>query len=245
MTKKKIMMAAMSAGLVAVVGIGGTLAYLSSRSETVSNTFSVGTGFIPGPNDQQAVWLDETDVDGNNVGNGKPLPNAGRDLANAYTDFNPGDIEVKDPIVYLTQGSVESYVFVRVTGVDELESIKVGDVAAFEVTGWDDTYWVKADGTTGKNGIYVANGGATVDFSNVDEESPEYGEYKELGRGDVAVPLFKNVEMESSLTSMPEKTDVEATDITVKACAVQYSEDAMPNDFSDALQAAKDAAGWN
>ena len=73
MTKKKIMMAAMSAGLVAVVGIGGTLAYLSSRSETVTNTFSVGTGFIPGPEGQQAVWLDEKDVDESQTGKDIPL----------------------------------------------------------------------------------------------------------------------------------------------------------------------------
>ena len=33
MTKKKLMMAGLSAGLVAVVGVGGTLAYLSAQSD--------------------------------------------------------------------------------------------------------------------------------------------------------------------------------------------------------------------
>ena len=121
----------------------------------------------------------------------------------------------------------------------------VGDIQAFEVTGWDDAYWVKADGTDGKDGIYVANGGNTVDFSGVEKTAPEYGKYKPLGRGDVAVPVFTNVVMNSSLTAMPDKADVDKGDITVQACAVQYSADAMPNGYSDALQAAKDAASWN
>lgn len=243
MTKKKIMMAAVSAGLVAVVGIGGTLAYLSSRSETVENTFSVGTGFIPGPDRQQAVWLDEKDVDGSQTG--KNLVNSGRDLGNTYTDINPGDVEDKDPTVYLTQGSVESYVFVKVTGVDELESIKVNNVQAFEVTGWNTGYWVKADETTGKDGIYVANGGNTIDFSGVEEGSEQYGTYKPLGNGDTAIPVFTNVTMNKDLTAMPEKAEVDKGDITVQACAVQYSADAMENGYSDALGAAKEAAGWN
>ena len=47
MTKKKLMMAGLSAGLVAVVGVGGTLAYLSAQSDVVENSFTVGKGFIP------------------------------------------------------------------------------------------------------------------------------------------------------------------------------------------------------
>ena len=53
MTKKKLMMAGLSAGLVAVVGIGGTLAYLSDKSEVVTNTFTVGTGYIPGEDENR------------------------------------------------------------------------------------------------------------------------------------------------------------------------------------------------
>lgn len=242
MTKKKVMMAAMSTALVAVVGVGGTLAYLSSKSEEVTNTFEVGTGFIPGPDNHQALWLDETDVDNSNTGTN--LPNQGRDLANNYTDFNPGDIRTKDPIVYLTNGSVESYVFVKVTGVDALEDIMAGGVQAFEVTGWDNTYWTPVEvSADGKDGIYVANGGQTIDLSSVKEGEEGFGEYVALGRSDKIVPVFQNVKMSSELTSMPDTTDVEDGDITIEACAVQYSADSM-NSYNDALAAAKDAAGW-
>lgn len=58
MTKKKIMMAAMSAGLVAVVGVGGTLAYLSAQTDVVENTFAVGAGFVPGPDGDKGIVLD-------------------------------------------------------------------------------------------------------------------------------------------------------------------------------------------
>ena len=62
MTKKKLMMAGLSAGLVAVVGVGGTLAYLSAQSDVVENSFTVGKGFIPGPGSDSAILLDEVKV---------------------------------------------------------------------------------------------------------------------------------------------------------------------------------------
>ena len=43
--KKKVVAAIMSVALVAAVGIGGTLAYLSSKSNDVTNTFTVGKGY--------------------------------------------------------------------------------------------------------------------------------------------------------------------------------------------------------
>ena len=52
----------MSVALVAAVGIGGTLAYLSSTSNDVKNTFTVGKGFDD--TDGQALIVDEWLLDG-------------------------------------------------------------------------------------------------------------------------------------------------------------------------------------
>ena len=96
-------MAGLSAGLVAVVGVGGTLAYLSAQSDVVENSFTVGKGFIPGPGSDSAILLDEVKVDPET---GKPVENGKRVLENEYNNLLPGDVRVKDPTVHLGGGSV-------------------------------------------------------------------------------------------------------------------------------------------
>ena len=121
MTKKKLMMAGLSAGLVAVVGVGGTLAYLSAQSDVVNNAFTVGQGFIPGPGSDSAILLDEVKVDPET---GKPVENGKRVLENeSYDNLLPGDVRVKDPTVHLGGGSVDGYVFVEVKGWDQSEQM--------------------------------------------------------------------------------------------------------------------------
>lgn len=230
MTKKKIMMAAMSAGLVAVVGVGGTLAYLSQTTGPVNNTFTIGEGFVIPDGEDSALKIDETDIE-NPTG---PRTEDG----NQYLDLYPGAVEVKDPMVYLAGGSVESYVFATVQGVDELTSMTVGEnkdwVFAFD--NWGTTYWKKVanlDGTTDNltelgDGIYVANLGKTVDVSDEAKE-----EYITLG-----APLFSEFTVNPDLKELPENmTDLtDAKHVVINAYAVQYSEDQM-DDYTDALDA--------
>ena len=45
MKKNKIMLSVISGLLVAAVAVGGTLAYLSDKSNMVTNTFNVGSGY--------------------------------------------------------------------------------------------------------------------------------------------------------------------------------------------------------
>lgn len=227
MTKKKIMMAAMSAGLVAVVGVGGTLAYLSQTAGPVENTFTLGEGYIIPDGEDSALKLDETDIDGQ--------PGERTEEGNEYLDLYPGAVEVKDPQVYLTGGSVESYVFARVEGVDELTEMKVGDDWVFAFDKWGTSYWKKIaelDGTDAKSdigdGIYVANLGNTVDVSD-----QEKGTYITLG-----VPLFTEFTVNPNLTELPENMTelTDAKHVFVNAYAVQYSEDQMDS-YEDALVA--------
>ena len=111
--KKKVVAAMMSVALVAAVGIGGTLAYLSSTSNDVKNTFTVGKGFDD--TDGQALIVDEWLLDG--------TADDRTQEDQTYENMTPGYVEKKDPTARLKAGSVESYVFLRVTGVNALENI--------------------------------------------------------------------------------------------------------------------------
>lgn len=120
MKKKKLMMAVVSASLVGVVAIGGTLAYLSDKSNTVTNTFNVGSGYVT-DKDHTGLWLDEknvTDPDG---------PER-TEKGNQYTELMPGSVVEKDPTFHLTKGSTDSYVFAEVKGLDAL--VKAGFVVS-------------------------------------------------------------------------------------------------------------------
>ena len=104
------------------------------------------------------------------------------------------------------------------------------------------TYWMKVADENGTllnetklglegDGYYVANTGNTV---NLEDTTPE-GEYIQLGN-----PIFQTVTMNPDVAEVTENLGTEIGEITVKACAVQYSEDQM-----DSWKDAFDSAKWN
>lgn len=118
MKKKSLLTLALSLSLVAVVGVGSTLAYLSKESDPVTNTFTVG-GYA-----ENALELNEArvkpDENSNWVEDKETTNRDGRTTTLAYEGLIPGSDVFKDPTVQLTPG-IESYVFVHITGVDALE----------------------------------------------------------------------------------------------------------------------------
>lgn len=161
MKKNKIMLSVISGLLVAAVAVGGTLAYLSDKSNMVTNTFNVGAGYEEDDDGHVGLWLDETDVTN---------PESRTEIGNEYEDLQPGSIVVKDPTFHLTAGSTDSYVFAQVTGVDEMikagyyftvvEPEKLVDPAASAFN----EKWVKVadngvDGDAGFNGLYIYKDG--------------------------------------------------------------------------------------
>lgn len=155
MKKNKIMLSVISGLLVAAVAVGGTLAYLSDKSNMVTNTFNVGAGYEEDDDGHVGLWLDETDVTN---------PESRTEIGNEYEDLQPGSIVVKDPTFHLTAGSTDSYVFAQVTGVDEMiaagyyftvdEPEKLVDpVSAFNEK------WVKVSEGEGFNGLYIYKDG--------------------------------------------------------------------------------------
>ncbi len=89
MKKRKLALTAGAVALVGVVSVGGTLAYLTSVTETVKNVFT-------GTNDDLKGEIHE--------------PNYERDIAESYL---PGDIIKKDPVLE-NQSEHEAYVAVKV-----------------------------------------------------------------------------------------------------------------------------------
>ena len=130
MKKAKLLTTLAAVALIGAIGVGSTFAYLSSKTETVVNTFTVGN---------VVITLDEKDTDNS-------TPNAERDQANAYTDMIPGSPYEKDPTVHVAANSENCYVFVKVTGLDANKDALV--INAFN------TKLVKVDGSNNKDGIY-------------------------------------------------------------------------------------------
>lgn len=81
MRQKSIMTAAVSLGLIAVVGVGATLAYFSDSTDTAKNVFTTGLVNIE--------LVDETDSDAAMSGQVPGVPNEEGGIT--YTDVMPGD----------------------------------------------------------------------------------------------------------------------------------------------------------
>ena len=127
MKKSRVLTMVLAVMLVAVVGVGATLAYLSSQTGTLTNAFEVGSGFVPGPDGSQALKLDEAEV----TGEDREVTGNRTELGNTYENLLPGVTVTKDPTVYLTGGSIESYVFVQVKNADALTA------KGFTINGWN------------------------------------------------------------------------------------------------------------
>lgn len=244
MTKKKMMMAGMSAALVAVIGVGGTLAYLSAQSDSVMNTFTVGSGFVPGPDGKGAIKLDESKVDFNFDSREEVVDPDNRVTTNAYPDLLPGDMRTKDPTISLTVGSPESYIFIRMEGADALAAKGVylydenaeGLDPGFTGNGFNsDGEWTKVEDLgdsedAGIDGIYRRN--ETVDFRTV--EGKLKGDYETVDT------LFDKIVFSDAVDMNTFEPEQELGKLIIKSVAVQ----AANVDPDTALEEAKNVAQW-
>lgn len=233
MKKKKLLTAVMSLALVGVVAVGGTLAYLSDKSNEVKNTITVGQGYVPeNPDDPNstALYLDEKDVN-------NPTGKRTR-TGNNYKDMLPGDSVVKDPMFHLTSGSPDSYVFAYVTGLNDIKAKHFeisGDVQVQPSNSSLNADWTKVDGTQGLDGLYVYG---TPDNPKILED------------GAATTALFNKVWYRSDVSSdtnddnyeaQTEAADKVLSTITIKGVAVQQKN----AKYADALAAAKAALNLN
>lgn len=149
MKKFKALLVVACALLLVAASVFGTMAYLTSTTGEVKNTFTVGN---------VAITLDEAKV---NV-NGKPVDANGKEVelakaprvtSNQYK-LIPSHEYTKDPTIHVTAGSEDAYVRMNVK-VNNLNKLKAafptdkyadyyaGDVFLLEklVKGWDSSKW--------------------------------------------------------------------------------------------------------
>lgn len=233
--KKKVVAAIMSVALVAAVGIGGTLAYLSSQSNTVENVFTVGKGFID-DGEHTGLFIDEVEYEEKNDKN--VMTGTRTEEGNTYVNLYPGDEFIKDPTVHMVGGSVESYVFVKVTGVDALEdTTAIPGTQTFDITNWNTHAWKKVADSNGNtenpgtegDGIYLYQG--RMSHNNIVDVT----DYKEGVDVLLDEALFETLKV-NNVNEMPDAGNTLAAKIDVSACAVQAAQNTTWEDaFNDAL----------
>ncbi|MCP1111199.1 hypothetical protein [Ohessyouella blattaphilus] len=145
MSKKKRISLIVSLVLIAAIGVGATLALLSTKTNTLTNTFD-STAVI-------GAEILETDITD---------PTTTTAEGNAY-DLMAGDEAKKDPFVRLAADSVASYVYIKVTGLDDLVGMIDTDIEDVIDAGT----WVKVSTEDTLDGIYrykeVVAAGADTD----------------------------------------------------------------------------------
>ena len=226
MNKKKLTKLGVSLALVATVGVGATLAYLSATSDTLTNSFTVGDGFIT-DDEHPSIVLDETfwtngGKDQITEDEKSPFSDTRTTDGNDYNNVLAGDVLTKDPTVHVRNGSVNSYVFVRVDGLDELVALKnKADETLFSVDiNNDSNQWKKVANT---DGVYTTSPNVELDgvyvwYQPLETEGKTEGYYQSTGA------LFDAIEVQdvsNFLDDSNQKISLEDNDITITACAVQ------------------------
>jgi len=140
---KKILVMVAALALTAAIAVGGTLAYLTSTTETVENTFTVG---------KVKITLDEAVADEYGVVEDYD----DRTDGNEYK-LIPGHNYKKDPTVHVVAGSEECYLFVEV--VNGISGIEADTTVADQMAAKG---WTQVEGN-----IYVYN--ETVDAREAEE----------------------------------------------------------------------------
>lgn len=116
MKKKNLLMMALSLCMVAVIAVGGTLAYLSDTDGALKNTFT---------------FADNISVDLYETVNGER-----NDSGTTFQNVVPG-VPVEKDVDFTTGASVKTVVFVKIEAVDKSAGNKTGLDMILDMTGTD------------------------------------------------------------------------------------------------------------
>lgn len=210
--RKNMIKMTLAIGLVAVIGAGATLAYLTDTTDKVKNTFVIGNGID--------IDLLETKY-GEDV---KTVVDDENFKENIYDGLLPSDSVTKDPTVKVHKDSSDCYVFMRVSGIDDLEAAdpNEGRVSDFEVTVHDGINWKKAEpiDENKKDGIYVY----VFDPTKGDKVIPKQADNLELEELSIDVKYLEGADGTTPAKGL--------APIEVEACAIQ----AKGLDYEKALE---------
>ncbi len=118
MKKKNFLTILLSLALVAVIGVGATLAYLTDNTQTVKNKFAFDdivitlqeNASVP---DGQSYLIRENKE--GTVAGTKAIE--GSDVGVVYSDILPGATVEKNPYITVSESNAHAYVYAYVTGV--------------------------------------------------------------------------------------------------------------------------------
>ncbi len=164
-TKKKALLTVLCAVMLVVGSVFGTYAYLTDKTDPVTNTFTIGN---------IGITLDETKVDEKGVVT-NPVT---RTNSNSYK-LLPAVTYVKDPTVHVQPGSEKCYVFVEVTnGISTYESTHVAADTSKGIKEYKTiAEQITAKGWTsvaGKTGVYYK----TVESSGTAQDLVVFNEFR-------------------------------------------------------------------
>ncbi len=127
----------------------GTLAWLTSQTETLTNTFTYG---------QVVITMDEASVNEY----GEVNPQSGRVTENTYK-LIPGHTYVKDPTIHVDDDSENCFIFVKITNGlvgkngDSFASFTLTDLPADDSVNGSKLQWVEYS-TEDNETVYYLNG---------------------------------------------------------------------------------------
>lgn len=131
MSKKKVLAMAASLALVAVIGVGATLAYFTDKTDTKTNVVTMG---------KVDINLEEDSVEDNGQVAGE-IKEEGID----FTNVMPGDVLSKIPKVTVAEDSQEAYIRVKIE-IEPDEILSGADIDSNAIFKWldiDGSKWVK------------------------------------------------------------------------------------------------------
>lgn len=160
MNAKKIMAVLLAVVLLIGIGVGGTLAWLTAQSGTVTNTFTVGDIDI----ELKEHKLNE---------NGTDLLAGTSNEVTAESSYKivPGDHQPKDPFVRFTKDSEPCWLFVKVdeenntVGQKKYVTYSVDTSEWTELTGATGVYYKRLETLTDSGTIYPILTGNQVSYS--------------------------------------------------------------------------------
>ncbi len=218
MNKKSLLMMMVTICLIAVVGVGATLAYLSDETDALTNTFT----FVENGID---ITLDEAAIDENNKATNERVQ-AGD--GNDYTNIVPGMVMDKDPTVTVNANSVNCYVVVSVENPNSEDVLKIGGA-------------VKEDGTVN---TFASNVWANPEYWTLEKEEGNVKFYSyntvvtKSGENQALKDVFETVTFNNEyepVVGEDGKLNVEISNIVIKAAAVQADNNTKKDAVAEAI----------
>ena len=196
---KKVIALTLCAVMLVVGSVAGTMAYLTSSTGDVVNTFTVGN---------VTITLDEANVDlYGDVTTGRTTE------GNQYK-LIPGHEYTKDPVVHVENGSENSWVFVKVE--NNLGTLEATTDATYKDANGADVNYATIQEQILANGWVALDGVANVYYKYYDDASTE------TNKGEFAV--FENFVIAGNANADTSKWNNEALaamPVTIDAYAVQ------------------------